>query len=113
MKVGEPLEFFNPEEPYNNVVHERDIATLIASVLKRGLSGSKMIVVGSAGRTTIERVVGLLAEATKTRSRISVVQARRVAFLVDSSKAVREFGYAPMDVEDSLRQFVEDNLTDR
>jgi nucleoside-diphosphate-sugar epimerase len=112
LRTGAPLEFFNPEGPYNNVVHQRDIAAFVAGVLERGLSGSEMVVVGSAGQTTIGGAVSLLAEATNSRSRVSVETPKRAAFLIDSSKAVRQFGYAPMNVEDALRQFVDDNVTD-
>jgi UDP-glucose 4-epimerase len=112
LRTSEPLEFFNPEGPYNNIVHERDMAAFVAGVLERGLSGSEMIVVGSAGETTIAGAVSLLVQATSSRSRVSVVTPKRAAFLIDSSKAGRQFGYAPMNVENALRQFVDDDLTD-
>ena len=112
LRTSEPLEFFNPEGPYNNIVHERDMAAFVAGVLERGLSGSEMIVVGSAGETTIAGAVSLLVQATSSRSRVSVVTPKRPAFLIDSSKAGRQFGYAPMNVENALRQFVDDDLTD-
>jgi nucleoside-diphosphate-sugar epimerase len=113
LKAGEPLEFFNPDGPFNNVVHERDIAPFVAGVLARGLLASEMIVVGSAGQTTIARAVSLLVDGTKSQSRVSVVHPNRAAFLIDSAKAVRQFGYAPMDVQTALLQFIDDNLTDR
>ena len=36
LKAGEPLDYFNPEAPFNNAVHERDIAALVGAALQRG-----------------------------------------------------------------------------
>ena len=40
LKAGEPLDYFNPDAPFNNVVHERDVAALVGAALQRGLGGS-------------------------------------------------------------------------
>jgi hypothetical protein len=53
LKAGEPLDYYNPDAPFNNVPHERDIAALVATALERGPGGADIVVVGAAGRTTV------------------------------------------------------------
>lgn len=111
LKAGEPLDYFNPDAPYNNAVHERDIAALVGTVLQRGLSGADMIVIGASGRTTIANVVRLLVEGTGSRSPVTVQhRPDRPSFLIDSGKAQRLFGFAPMEILAALQQFVSDNV---
>ena len=98
LKTGEPLDYFNPDAPFNNVVHERDIAALVATALERGLGGADMMVVGAAGRTTITEAVQLLVETAGSSSPVTAQTRDRGAFLIDSGKAQRLFGFAPMDV---------------
>jgi UDP-glucose 4-epimerase len=109
LKAGEPLDYFNPEAPFNNAVHERDIAALVGAALQRGLSGAEMVVVGAAGRTTIARAVRALVDATGSRSPVTTQSRDRAAFLIDSGKAQRLYGFAPMEILAALRQFVSDN----
>jgi dihydroflavonol-4-reductase len=110
LKSGNRLEFFNPQSPFNNVVHEQDVAALIVAALERGLSGADMVLAGAAGCITINEAVEVLVEATGSRAEIEV-QTRddRHAFVLDCSKAQRLFGFAPLEVAAALRQFVQDN----
>jgi nucleoside-diphosphate-sugar epimerase len=109
LKSREPLDYFNPEAPFNNLVHERDITALVAAALERGLGGADMVIAGAAGRTTIAEAVRILVESTGSPSRVTAQTRDRGAFLIDSGKAERLFGFAPMDVVAALRQFVQDN----
>src|ERR1700722_167396 len=53
LKADAPLEFFNPDTPFNNAVHERDVAALVCAALDRGLSRAEMVILGCAGRTSL------------------------------------------------------------
>jgi UDP-glucose 4-epimerase len=109
LKAGEPLDYYNPDAPFNNVVHERDIAALVAAALERGLGGADMVVVGAAGQATIADAVRLLVETTGSSSLVTAQKRDRGAFLIDSGKAHRLFDFAPMEVLVALREFVRDN----
>ncbi len=109
LKADEPLDYFNPDAPFNNVVHESDVAALVAAALQQGLSGADMVLAGADGRTTIAEAVGVLVEETNSRSPVAAQMRDRAAFLIDSGKARRLFGFAPTDVLDALRQFARDN----
>jgi UDP-glucose 4-epimerase len=110
LKAGDPLEIFNPDTPFNNVVHERDVAALVMQALRRGLSGADIVLAGSAGKTTIAGAVEILRESTGSNSVVTVVSRNRPGFLLDFNKASRLFGFAPMNVETALHEFVTDNV---
>jgi nucleoside-diphosphate-sugar epimerase len=109
LKTGAPLEFFNPDAPFNNVVHEHDVAALVGAALHRGLSGADMVILGCGGQTTIAGAVQTIVDGTETRAPISSRLSDRFAFLIDSGKAQRAFNFAPMEILAALRQFVSDN----
>ena len=105
LSAGEPLSYFNPRTPFNNIVHEADLAALVANVLDRGLSGHDMVVVGSDGHMTSGGVVDVVARETGTLSRIETHDDPRHSFLIDCAKAKARHGFAPMDVETAIRRF--------
>jgi UDP-glucose 4-epimerase len=109
LKAGDALEIFNPDTPFNNVVHERDVAGLVLQALQRGLSGAETVLAGSAGKTTIARAVQILRDGTGSKSVVTAVQRDRRGFLLDVNKATRLFGFAPMNVETALYEFVMDD----
>lgn len=109
LKAGEPFDYFNPEARFNNVVHEHDVAALVAAALERGLGGADMVIIGAAGQATIAEAVGLLVDTTGSSSPVTIQASDRGAFLIDSGKAERLFGFAPMEVLAALREFVRDH----
>ncbi len=109
LKAGEPLDYFNPHASFNNAVHERDVAALMVAALQRRLSGAEMVVVGAAGRTSIAQAVQIMVDGTGSRSPVCSRTRDYPAFLIDSGKAERLFGFAPLEILAALRQFVSDN----
>jgi hypothetical protein len=73
------------------------------------VSGPDMVLVGAAGRTTIAEAVQVMVDGTGSSSAVTAQSRDRPAFLIDSGKAQRLFGFAPMDILAAVRQFVVDN----
>jgi nucleoside-diphosphate-sugar epimerase len=109
LRSGEPLAFFNPDAPFNNVVHDADLAALVAAALARPPAGHEMVLVASQGAIKVGDTVDLLVKETGSRSPVSSTRTDRRAFLIDASKAARLYGFAPMPVDQALRRFVADN----
>jgi len=109
LRADEDLSYFNPETPFNNVVHEADLAALAAKVIEDGLIGHDMVVAGSAGRITSGNVVSILVEETGSRSRIVTKPDSRHAFLVDCTKAAARYGFDPLETEAAVRLFARSN----
>ncbi|MEM1044666.1 MAG: NAD(P)-dependent oxidoreductase [Pseudomonadota bacterium] len=105
LRAVEDLSFFNPQTPFNNVVHEADLAALVASALGKELAGHDMVVVGSGGQTTSGAVVDLLVAETGSASRITTREEARHSFLIDCDRARQRYGFEPMPVEEAVRRF--------
>jgi len=110
LRAGEPLTYFNPETPFNNVVHEADLAALAAGVIEKGIKGHDMVVVGSGGQITSGEVVAILTEETGSLSRITTQPDPRHAFVIDCSKAVERYNFRPSEVGAAIRRFAKSNL---
>ncbi len=110
LRAGEPLSYFNPDASYNNAVHEADLSTLIASLLDRRLSGADMVVLGAAGRAKVKHLVELMAAGTDSASEVRIVESKSAPFMIDCTKACREYEYAPMDVGTMFERFVAENV---
>jgi nucleoside-diphosphate-sugar epimerase len=109
LQAGEPLAYFNPDAPFNNVVHEADLSALVEAALARPPAGHEMVLAASAGSIRIAEAVDILVAATKSRSAVSSTTSARRAFLIDTTKAQRLFGFAPMPVAQALRRFAGDD----
>ena len=55
------------------------------------------------------QAVNVLAEAAGSRSAVTAQWRDRPAFLIDSGKAQRLYGFAPMEILAALQQFAKDN----
>lgn len=111
LRAGEDLSYFNPQTPFNNVVHEADLTALVDAVLRTGLSGSDHVVVASSGRITSGEMVDIVATETRSPSAISTHLDSRHSFLIDCSKAVSRYGFQAMKVGVAIRHFVQDNVS--
>jgi nucleoside-diphosphate-sugar epimerase len=109
LQAGEPLAYFNPDAPFNNVVHEADLAALVEAALARPPAGPEMVLAASAGSVRIAEAVNILVAGTRSRSAVSSAASPRHAFVIDTGKARRLYGFAPMPVAEALRRFVADN----
>ena len=110
LKLNEPLAYYNPHAAYNNAVHEADLSALIGGLLQRELSGADMIVLGAAGQIEVAGLVERMAVRTGSDSPLSVVEGPRAPFTIDCTKAVRDYGYAPMEIGAMIDRFVTENL---
>ncbi len=109
LEAGEPLAYFNPDAPFNNVVHETDLAALVELVLARPPRVTRWCWRPRRARSRIADAVDILVAGTQSRSAVSSTPSARHAFLIDTGKARRLFGFAPMPVADALRRFVADH----
>lgn len=105
---GEAVTIFNPEAPFNNGVHLNDISALVAGLLRQDLSGHQALVLGATDTISVKEVVLTLKESLKSPSQIRVEESDKTSFHIDSSRAIKEFGYCPMGMADMLVQYSTD-----
>jgi UDP-glucose 4-epimerase len=98
LRRGEPATLFNPEAPFNNALHVDDLAALVAGALTRGWRGFDALVLGARGQLPIRAVVERLAAGMGVPARLAVQPAPKPAFLLSSARAIRDWGYDPMEI---------------
>lgn len=110
LKAGEPLSYFSPDAAYNNAVHEADLSALIAGLLGQPMSGTDMVVLGAAGRARVQHLVERMVAGTGSTSTVQVVESKGVPFMIDCTKACRNYRYAPMEIGAMFERFVAENF---
>ncbi|MGE0280669.1 MAG: NAD-dependent epimerase/dehydratase family protein [Rhizobiaceae bacterium] len=109
-KAGADIRFYNPDSAFNNAIHVDDLAHLVVRTVERpDWTGHHAITVGAAGMTTVGRAVGILVQTAGSRSRLIKEDSRQRGFTISNETAIRQFGYAPMDIEAMLRRFTAEN----
>lgn len=110
-KSDRDIGYYNSTALFNNAIYINDLCDMIvAAVERRDWSGHQAVTVGAAGMTTVQRAIEIVIEATGSRSTLTPRAEQRGSFTISSDRAMRDFGYDPMNIEDMLRRFVTDNV---
>ena len=111
-KKGREIACYNDLYPFNNAIYINDLCDLISGTLERPVwSGHHAVTVGAAGFVTVGHAIETIIEATHSRSKLLRKAEPRKSFTISNDRAMREFGYKPMEIERMLRRFVEDNVS--
>jgi len=111
LRAGAPVTYFNPRQPFNNLVHESDVATLVTGFLhgKRD-PGHDAVVVASSSFLAVEEVVRRLVSMTASRSEVACNGVRPGSFTITFAKVQERYGFAPLDTEAALTRYVREEL---
>jgi nucleoside-diphosphate-sugar epimerase len=107
---GDVIRAFNLDQPFNNAVHVDDIANFAAHVIAKPFTGAHSVVLGASGMVTIGEAIEALAQSLGVRAHIEVVSAKKHSFCLSSERAIKEWGYAPLEIQDLLRRYAQDVL---
>ena len=105
IRAGQSISVFNPDAPFNNVVHVADLATFIARILERGWRGYDLLTIAARDPLPIRGVVERLISLSGSKAELRQVPARQRAFTVTSARAVNRYGYSPASVAEILIRF--------
>jgi len=107
VKADKEINIFNPKGAFNNILHVRDLARLIASILGREQQGTyAAFSIASAGSMTIEDVVKTVFTQLGKDEKIKVVDRDQTTFTISNERATELFHYAPMDIEEALKLYL-------
>lgn len=109
LRAGEPAVLFNPEAAFNNAVHVDDLTALIARSLERGWRGFDAALLGARGQLAVRAVVERLATGMGVPARLAVVPAEKPPFLLSITKAIRDWGYDPMEIGAIVDRFASES----
>jgi nucleoside-diphosphate-sugar epimerase len=108
-RCGGRFSYFNPDAPFNNAVHVNDLATFVCELLTRQWQGHVAIAVGARDTMPIRDVINEVFSAFGDPGLLDLIDPLKPAFVIDSSHARSNFGYAPMGISDMISRFIAEN----
>ena len=113
MRQDLPVEFLNPETPFNNAVHIDDLKVFIEALLTSPPSGATPINLSLSGWLPVGKVLSSLKKHLNSRSELRPrTDADRPGFMIDSGMAQDGFGWRPRDVEALIESLSFDEATE-
>ena len=104
LKAGEAVSVFNPDSPFNNVVHVEDLAEFVLHLLEAPPSGFRAFPLASRDPIPVHGVVSTLAEGAGVQAKVETRNLDRVSFSIDIVEA-EELGFAPRSTTSALRDY--------
>jgi nucleoside-diphosphate-sugar epimerase len=109
-KHGDTIALYNPENKFNNAIHINDLCGFAADIIENTRwSGHDAVTVSAAGMTTVRRAVETIIHTLRSQSPIEIKDAPVPGFTISIERARTLYGYAPMDIESTIRQFAREN----
>lgn len=105
VRAGRPLTVFNPDAPFNNVVHVEDLAVFLDHLVDRSWVGFDAMPIGAADAMTIAEVARFLIEATGSGSSLNLKPGLSPSFIIDNQRAIDGYGYQPAPLATILRRY--------
>jgi len=96
--VGQTIEAFCLNAPFNNAAHIADVSALIVTVLRRGWTGFDAVVLGARGTITVHEAINRLAKGLGVTPRVQECPAPKSSFTISSQRAIDRWGYDPMEI---------------
>ena len=109
-KNDDDISIFNPDAPFNNAVHVCGLAEFINNLLERKWHGFHAMPLGAGGQTTIKGAVERIILKTKSASRVIIKQEEKSSFIISSQYAKDTFQYTPMNIDDMIDKYVDENI---
>ncbi len=103
--AGDPVAITNPGFRFNNVVHAEDLSAFIVALCSRGWSGAWAFPIGAGEPMPVLAMMERMKVATGSISPLTIVESDRQPFSISSQRAIREFGYRPVDVSEIIDRF--------
>lgn len=109
--MNQDVNYYNPDLPYNNLVHVEDVAEFIKNVIVNNIfQTNKTDIVGlaSADALKIKDVIEILANVTQSKSKLieRVSKGSNTAYWIDITHA-KELGFSPRPAKETLQEFAQ------
>ncbi len=107
--AGRDVSIYNADAPFNNAVHVDDLGRFVVQLLaKRIWHGFSAFPVGASEPMTILDIVTSLRDTLRSKSVVYKSDVATPSFMIDSRCATELYGYAPMRMEEILKQYLRD-----
>ncbi len=111
LRRHQPVTAFNPDRPFNSIIHVDDLCRFVGSVIDQGWSKTELLCLGSAEPLTIAAVIDRLAQSCASCSPVTWASAPRPSYLISTRRAEAGYGYRPEPVAVALDRYTQEELT--
>ena len=104
MKKNETIRLFNPKNKFNNAILIDCLNVFILNLLKNNFkSGS--ILMGSSAPLKLEKIVNILRDLLKSKSKI-IWSYKKEGFYLNVSKAQNKYKFKPTKTSDTIKKYI-------
>jgi nucleoside-diphosphate-sugar epimerase len=97
LRRGEPVNFVNPDTPFNNAIHIDDLCALLLSLLDRPMSGATVANLGLTETLPVGELLTALKTTLGSNSELTgIANPDAPGFQIDCGRAVQELNWSPM-----------------
>ncbi len=108
MLVGRTITIYNPDSPFNNVMHADNIGTFICNLMTRSWKGFYAFPIAAANCLSVRTVAERLLLGLASKASIEVGPQLKNTYTVSSHMAMNIFGYKPEPMEIILDRYLDD-----
>ena len=103
---GDPMTFFNPDAPFNNVVHVSDLAKFTYRLLQmQDWPKADAFPLASTHPMSVLETVRLIRDVLHSKSIVAPMGDRTPHFIIDDSHARIHYGYVSLSTQESIQRF--------
>lgn len=107
LKRNETVTIFNPNSPFNNIVHVGDLARFFVNLLSFENKGNTAFSIGAADEISIYELIHALKRKLGSSSEVFVGDGAQSSFIISNSVAMK-YGYKPARICNILDQYISD-----
>jgi nucleoside-diphosphate-sugar epimerase len=113
LQAGLPVKIYDPEMPFNSVIHVADLSNLIVTLLeKNALRGFHAFPFAASDAIPKAKIVTFLLEKLHSNSSVSMEAKGNKIYVVSSKYVENKFGYFPMSTKDLLAEYCLDFISE-
>jgi len=107
---NEPIQIYNSDSLFNNVVDVTELHRFISLVIKNGFDSFEYVNLAASEPIMIREVIDIIISLTESRSEIIKQETRRQSFYVKTDKVRRIFGFEPEITKIIISRYVKESI---
>jgi len=105
---GKVINIYNPTSLFNNAIYLSDLLHFVEKLIGRFDAGAFTFPLASTEPISISKVVELIVEQSKSKSKIIQSQQNQASFTIDDSFARDFFSFNSLNISSAIKKYIED-----
>ena len=110
IKAGETVNFVNPDNQFNNLVHVDELADFVSRLISTDQEDAGVYVLGATSSLPIGELINNMIRELKSNSIVNAqIDPSAPAFTINCAKAENDLGWAPQNIVESVDNYIAEN----